>query len=111
MSTSEKDTESSYSLLPSDRSATSSDDLLYDGHLPGLAKRKFSRRSKLIYAVGGLALILAYSTFLVTATSMWWKKDRLHGANVIDCKSNTPYLECSLLTNNCSSPDQELHRI
>ncbi len=88
MGMSEKETESSYSLLPSDRSATSSDDLLYDDHMSGLAKPKALRRSKVTYSVGGLALLILYSALLITVTSIWWKKDRLHGANVIDCKSN-----------------------
>lgn len=95
---SEKETESSYSLLPSDRSATSSDDLYYDGQPPSFAIRKTSRRSILTYSVGGIALLVAYSALLITVTSVWWKKDRLHGANVVDCKSN----RCNAMT---SYPD------
>lgn len=86
MGMSEKETESSYSLLRSDRSTTSDDDL-YDGHLSGIARPKVSSRSRVAYSIGGLAMFLVYSALLITFTSMWWKKDRLHGANVIDCKS------------------------
>jgi hypothetical protein len=86
----EKNNEASYSPLGSEGSATSSDDLLYDGHLAGLRKSKLSRRTKTAYILGGLALLLAYSGLLVTTTSMWWKRERLHGANVVDSKLTNP---------------------
>jgi hypothetical protein len=90
----EKTEEASYSPLGSERSASSSDDLLYDGHFSGLGKPKASRRTRVAYFLGALALFLAYSGLLVTTTSMWWKRERIHGANVIDSKLD----QCAALT-------------
>jgi hypothetical protein len=82
----EKSTGPNYSPIRDDQSATSSDDLIYDGHGSGRSRSKTSRRKSYFIALGGFIIFLVYSAVLVTFTSMWWKKERIHGANVIDCK-------------------------
>ncbi|RKU40097.1 hypothetical protein DL546_000410 [Coniochaeta pulveracea] len=37
-----------------------------------------------LFAVAVCMAFMAYSVLLVTMTSTYWKKERLHGANVID---------------------------
>ncbi|SPQ23069.1 2718d2ac-2974-4226-8370-f84f2e3dcb32 [Thermothielavioides terrestris] len=74
-----------YSPVPSERSADSSDGLLYDGDVHSNSpETRRSRKKTVLIALGGFFVFVAYSVLLVTATSMWWKKERLHGANVID---------------------------
>lgn len=41
---------------------------------------------KTLFAVAGFMALVAYSVLLVTVTSTYWKKERIHGANVIDSK-------------------------
>lgn len=83
----DKKTEPIYSPIPDDRSAGSSDNLLYDGAQSesGHSRPRTSHKKLALIVVGGFLVLLAYSSLLVTATSMWWKKESLHGANVIDC--------------------------
>jgi hypothetical protein len=84
----DKNKEPVYSPVSDDRSASSSDDLLYDGDRSTHTTRtKSSRRRTVVLSVGGLLALVAYSALLVTITSAWWRKERLHGANVIDCES------------------------
>lgn len=89
MAFSEKDTTPAYSPLEDDQSSSSareSDELLHDGY-PTARPRVSSRKRRAFIALGGIVAFLAYSFTLTTATSMYWKKQRLHGANVIDSKS------------------------
>ncbi|KAI0016303.1 hypothetical protein F4780DRAFT_697121 [Xylariomycetidae sp. FL0641] len=76
-----------YSPIADDRSsdnATESDDLLYEGyHGPKYAKAGASRKKKGLIVLGGVILLVAYSALLITLPWMWWKKERVHGANVI----------------------------
>lgn len=88
----DKKDEPVYSPVPDDRSSSSSDSLLYNGDEPklGSARSRTSIKKKALIGVGGFLVLLAYSSLLITVTSMWWKKERLHGANVIDCMSLLP---------------------
>jgi len=47
-------------------------------------KNTISLRSRVLIVGGGLLLLMAYSILLLTAASTWWKRERLHGAGVID---------------------------
>lgn len=92
MAFSEKDTTPAYSPIHDDQSSNSareSDELLHDGY-PTARPRVASRKRRALIAVGGVAIFLAYSFALTSATSMWWKKQRVHGANVIESKPETP---------------------
>ncbi|KAI1133278.1 hypothetical protein F5Y10DRAFT_228674 [Nemania abortiva] len=70
-----------YSPIPDDQSATESDDLLYEGFKPSRVKK--SRWSRWLI-LGGVIVFAAYSAVLVTIPYLWLKRERLHGANVID---------------------------
>ncbi len=82
----EKNDEPRYSPIPDDRSATSSDDLIYDGLHPSRSRRERLPKVSIFTAIGAVVALVAYSTVVVTLTSMWWRDERLHGANVIDCR-------------------------
>lgn len=73
-----------YSPIPDDQSTTESDDLLYEGFKSSRAKK--SRCSRW-FILGGAIVFLAYSAVLVTVPYLWFRKERLHGANVINSKS------------------------
>ena len=88
MAFAEKDATTAYSPLRDDQSSDSareSDELLHDGY-PTARPSKSSRKKRALIAISSVALLLAYSFLLTTATSMYWKKQRVHGANVIDSK-------------------------
>lgn len=81
-----KDSEPSYSPVPDDQSSRSSDELFYDGNARSARQAlKRSQTPKMLIALGNFVVLVAYSALLITFTSMWWKQDRLHGADVIDC--------------------------
>ena len=64
------------------QSSRESDELMNEySHRP---KPKRSRKKRICIAVGGLVSLIVYSVMLMAVTSMYWKKERLHGANVID---------------------------
>ena len=66
----------------SQSSARESDELMNEYcHRP---KPKLSRKKRICISVGGLISFFVYSVLLMAATSMYWKKERLRGANVID---------------------------
>ncbi|KAL2145800.1 hypothetical protein VTI28DRAFT_6299 [Corynascus sepedonium] len=75
-----------YSPVPDDRSAGSADSLLYDGHQSDSehSRSRLSRKKLAVFTAGSFLALLVYSALLVTATSMYWKKERIHGANVIE---------------------------
>lgn len=79
----QKESKPAYSPIADDQSVTESDDLLYDG-FKSLHTKEF-RRSRWVI-LGGVLAFVAYSVVLVTASSMWFRKERVHGANVIDSK-------------------------
>jgi hypothetical protein len=85
----EKITQPGYALIPSDRSATSSNDLLYDDVSEARPKSRISWRMKGILAVAGFMALAAYSVLIVTVTSTYWKNEALHGANVIDSEPSS----------------------
>lgn len=85
----EKNKDPAYSPITDDQtsdSARESDDLIYDGDR---SQFKTSRRRPGWMVIIGFVALLAYSTVLLTASSWWWTKERLHGANVIDCEFRT----------------------
>lgn len=84
MSVIQKERKQVYSPIPDDQSITESDDLLYEDFKSSRAKK--SRWSRW-FICGGIVVFLAYSAVLVTVPYLWLKKERLHGANVIDSKS------------------------
>ncbi|EMR71682.1 putative tat pathway signal sequence protein [Eutypa lata UCREL1] len=87
----EKTTTLAYSRVSDDessQSATESDGFIYGGY----QAKKTSRREKILIALVGFSVFVAYSALLTTATSMWWKKERLHGANVVDTPIR-PYIK------------------
>lgn len=45
---------------------------------------KGSWKARLFYGLGFVLLAVIYSVVLVTATSWWWRRERLHGAAVVD---------------------------
>jgi hypothetical protein len=86
MAFSEKNTTRAYSPVQEDQSSDSareSDELLHGGY-PTLRPQKTSRKRQALIVTAGVVFLLVYSIILTTATSMWWKKERIHGANVID---------------------------
>lgn len=112
MSFSEKVTKPAYSPIRDDEfsdSARESDELLHDGYRTAYPRRTSHKRQAL-FIIAGLVALLASSIVLTTVTSIWWKKERVHGANVIDseCHARSPASACS--PHNCSS-NSELHRI
>ncbi|KAJ4291991.1 hypothetical protein N0V90_009890 [Kalmusia sp. IMI 367209] len=92
----EKDTTPAYSPIEDDQSSDSareSDELIHNGYPSGRSRNKTSRKRQALVAIGGLVVFVAYSLLLTTATSIWWKKQRIHGANVIDTRSSAPIRE------------------
>jgi hypothetical protein len=85
MGVTQKESASAYSPIPDDQSATESDDLLYEGYKSARTRNK-SRWSRWFIVAGVLAFVV-YSAILVTVPYLWFKKERLHGANVIDSKN------------------------
>ncbi|KAI1439136.1 hypothetical protein GGR50DRAFT_690496 [Xylaria sp. CBS 124048] len=82
MGITEKESSLVYSPISDDQSATESDDLLYAGH--PLSSHKSRSHWSRWWIVGGVLAFVAYSVVLVAIPYMWFKKERLHGANVID---------------------------
>lgn len=78
----------------SSQSATESDGFIYGGY----QAKKTSRRKKILIALVGFSVFVAYSALLTTATTMWWKKERLHGANVVDSKFYIKVHSCPIST-------------
>ncbi|KAK8014235.1 hypothetical protein PG990_007531 [Apiospora arundinis] len=81
----EKDSSGGYSPVEDEQYSTSareSDELMNEGFSRPKSKR--SRRKRICIAVGGFVTSIVYSLILVAATSMYWKKESLHGPNVID---------------------------
>lgn len=85
-----------YSPVPDDRSAGSADNLLYDGHQfdSDHSRSRSSHKKLAVFTVGSFLALLVYSALLVTATSMYWKKERIHGANVIECMYCSSMAHC-----------------
>ncbi|RWA08555.1 hypothetical protein EKO27_g6555 [Xylaria grammica] len=87
-----KESDPAYLPIPDDQSATESDDLLYEGFKSSHTKR--SRWSRWFILAGVLAFV-AYSTVLVTLPYLWFKREKVHGANVIDSKNPlVPIAQC-----------------
>ena len=80
----EKSREPDYSPVPDERSASSSDQLLYDEDRLAFSRPKASLKRKLAVGLVALFVLLVYSTVIVFLTSKWWRKEQLHGANVVD---------------------------
>ncbi|KAI1270552.1 hypothetical protein F5Y18DRAFT_422047 [Xylariaceae sp. FL1019] len=72
-----------YSPISDDSSATETDDLLYEGYDSSSSRSKTPRVSRWLI-VGGVIAFVAYSAVLVSLPYMWFQKQRIHGANVID---------------------------
>lgn len=109
---SEKDIRPAYSPIQDDQSSESareSDELLHDGY-PTARPPKTSRKRQALIVIAGVAALLAYSIMLTTATSLWWKKQRIHGANVIDSTLPTRSRLAEYLPWNCSS-DPAIRRV
>jgi hypothetical protein len=84
----EKNATPAYSPIQDDQSSDSareSDELLHGGY-PTLRPQRTSRKRQALIVAASVVALLVYSIVLTTATSMWWKRDRIHGANVIDSK-------------------------
>jgi hypothetical protein len=85
----EKINGSNYSPIPDDHSDTSTDDLINGGHRSSRSQHKTFTKSWIIITLGSFAALAVYSALLITVTSKvtssWWKHERIHGANVIDC--------------------------
>lgn len=79
----QKDEKQAYSPIPDDLSTTESDDLLFEGFKSSRAKK--SRCSRW-FIIGGVIAFVAYSAALVTIPYLWFRKERLHGASVIDSR-------------------------
>jgi len=62
------------------------DGLIYEDRPSKLKQRSSSLMSPTLLLVGGLVVTVVYSFVLVALTSAWWKKQRLHGAAVVDSK-------------------------
>ncbi|KAI0466748.1 hypothetical protein F4859DRAFT_290099 [Xylaria cf. heliscus] len=77
----QKEEKPAYSPIPDDQSTTESDDLLYEGFKSSRTQK--SRWSRWLI-VGGVVVFVAYSAVLLAIPYLWFKKERLHGANVID---------------------------
>lgn len=92
MAISEKETGPGYVPIEDDdfsASGRESDELLGDGY-PTVRPHKTSGiKKKIFIGLGGLTALVAYSILLTTVVSMWWKKQRVHGANVIDSMVST----------------------
>lgn len=93
MGVTQKQEKPAYSPIPDDQSATESDDLLYEG----FKHTRKSRWSRWLI-VGGVVVFIAYSAVLVSIPYLWLKKERLHGANVIDSKNYLVSLTQPILT-------------
>lgn len=86
MAFSEKDATPAYSPIQDDLSSDSareSDELLDGGYRP-VTPYRTSRKGQLLTIVGVVVALIAYSILITTATSMWWKRQRIHGANVVN---------------------------
>lgn len=85
----EKPNYEQYTPVTEDESTRNSeqDGLLHPDY-PGSLKwpTKLPLKSRLMYGIGALLLAIVYSVAIVAATSWWWKKERLHGAAVVECK-------------------------
>jgi hypothetical protein len=80
----EKNATPAYSPIQDDQSSDSareSDELLHGGY-PTLRPQRTSRKRQALIVAASVVALLVYSIVLTTATSMWWKRDRIHGANV-----------------------------
>lgn len=87
MAISEKETGPGYVPIEDDdfsASGRESDELLSDGYPTARPRKSASIKKKIFIAVGSLVALTAYSILLTTVVSLWWKKERVHGANVID---------------------------
>ncbi|KAI1325140.1 hypothetical protein F5Y16DRAFT_378939 [Xylariaceae sp. FL0255] len=73
----------SYLPIADDSSAAESDSFLHDSYETHYARRTTSRWPRWLIA-GGVVAFVAYSAALVYLPYTWFKKERLHGANVID---------------------------
>lgn len=94
MDQTEKPRYSAYEPIPEDESSQSSenDELLHGETLSPpwtWNRRTYSLKSRLLIVLGASFLIILYSAILITAVSMWWKRERLHGAAVVDSRSSS----------------------
>ncbi|KAI0148692.1 hypothetical protein GGR57DRAFT_474021 [Xylariaceae sp. FL1272] len=71
-----------YSPIPDDLSSTETDDLLYEGY--GSSSRNKGPRFSRWFIAGGVLAFVGYSAALVSLPYLWFQKQRIHGANVID---------------------------
>jgi multisubunit Na+/H+ antiporter MnhB subunit len=58
---------------------------LYEGYKSLYTRNKTTRWSRWFIA-GAVLIFVAYSAILVALPYLWFKKERLHGANVINSK-------------------------
>ncbi|KAK5628937.1 hypothetical protein RRF57_004652 [Xylaria bambusicola] len=98
----QKESKSAYSPIPDDQSATESDDLLYEGLKSQHAKKSRWSRWAIL---GSVVVFVVYSIALVTIPYMWFKKERIHGANVIDSKDKRISItKCTRVTDYLLAP-------
>lgn len=82
----EKSSESRYSAISSDDDSQTSehDDLLPQYSSKSSRRSGISPRSKLLITAGSLFVLASYSALCVGLTTLYWKGERVHGANVVD---------------------------
>ncbi|KAF1934898.1 hypothetical protein EJ02DRAFT_439586 [Clathrospora elynae] len=68
----------------SSQSGSESEDLLFEGRFSRVQQRGSHLKRRLLFAFAGFVFLAAYTAVTVSITSMYWKKERLHGASVID---------------------------
>lgn len=62
-----------------------SEELFFNGGFSTSPRQKRSLKSIILTVTGALLFLIPYTLITVKITSNFWKKERLHGASVIDC--------------------------
>ena len=77
-----------YTPISEDASSQSeheSDDFLFEGGFSTTGRTVSQWKRRILVTLGALVFLISYTAVTISITSMYWKKERLHGASVIDC--------------------------